>query len=58
MQIKPFKALTPKLERISSPDLFFGTVKQEFAKFHQAGFFQGSDKEGFYIYEITFSIVF
>ncbi|MDG1297781.1 MAG: DUF1015 family protein [Saprospiraceae bacterium] len=53
MHIKPFKALTPELDLIKSVDTFFSTVKMEFPKYNEAGFFKTEAKEAFYIYKIS-----
>ncbi len=53
MHIKPFKALTPELDLIKSVDTFFSTVKMEFPKYNEAGFYKEEPKEAFYIYRIT-----
>lgn len=53
MRIKPFKALTPDLSLVKSADSFFNTVKQNFPKYNEAGFFKSETEEAFYIYKIT-----
>ena len=53
MNLKPFQAIIPKMEYISSADHFFGTVKEEYSEYMESGFFEKSPKEGIYIYQIT-----
>jgi len=53
MKILPFSAWYPKLEKISSPDTFFGTVKERYTKYHEEGYFKKMPAQAFYIYQIA-----
>jgi uncharacterized protein (DUF1015 family) len=53
MHIKPFQAIYPKVGLITSPDSFFGTVKQEYPEYYKSGFFEKASQEGIYVYQIT-----
>lgn len=52
MHIKPFKAAYPDFRFIASVDGFFSTVKEDYTKYKQSGFFQKASQAAFYIYEI------
>ena len=52
MKIRPFQAIYPRLEFISSSDSFFGTVKEDYPEFKSSGFFHKAAQEGIYLYEI------
>ncbi len=52
MEIKPFRAIRPKLEFISSPETFFGTVKYDYPEYFKNGFFAKDAQEAIYIYQI------
>ena len=52
MQINPFQASCPQLEIITSPDMFFGTVKEDYPDYKASGFFQKTGEECLYIYRI------
>ncbi len=53
MKILPFSAWYPKLEKISSPDTFFGTVKERYTEYHEEGYFKKMPTQAFYIYQIA-----
>jgi uncharacterized protein (DUF1015 family) len=53
INIQPFKAILPKTALITSPDSFFGQVKEQYATLLKAGYFEQSDVDALYIYEIT-----
>jgi len=53
MRIKPFQAIFPNVELITSADHFFSAVKADYAEYFKSGFFHKSSREGFYIYQIT-----
>lgn len=53
MQLLPFRATFPKLEKIQIPEQFFGTVKQEYHKFFDEGFFNEIVEPSIFIYQIT-----
>ncbi len=50
--IKPFQAIKPELDEITSPDVFFGEVKKNYPEFYKAGFFNRMSSESLYIYQI------
>jgi len=52
VRIKPFQAIYPNLDIIASVDSFFKSVKYDFRQYDESGFFERTDSEGFYIYEI------
>jgi uncharacterized protein (DUF1015 family) len=52
MQIKPFKALFPKINQIDSPAAFCDDAKNSFKKYLEADLFDRCVHEGFYVYEI------
>ncbi len=53
MRIKPFQAVYPNLDFITSSDAFFSKVKWEYAAYKKNGFFQRTAQEAVYIYEIS-----
>jgi uncharacterized protein (DUF1015 family) len=53
MKILPFKAIYPNLNLITSPDLFFGSVKNDYTVQVKSGFFKKDNHEAIYIYKIT-----
>ncbi len=53
MNLSPFKAVYPDFDFITSADSFFGSVKVDFAEYRKSGFFQKSDKESIYLYQIA-----
>ncbi len=52
MQVSPFRAVYPRKKLITSPDSFFGKVKEEYPVFRKSGFFKQRKQEGMYIYRI------
>ncbi len=52
MRLHPFQAVYPNFDYITSPDSFFGAVKELYREYKNSGFFYKSPHEGFYIYEI------
>lgn len=52
MHIQPFKAVFPNLDYITSPDTFFGNVKEEYRQYYKSGFFNQVPTPGLYIYQI------
>jgi len=52
MHIKPFKAIFPNLEYVTSNDSFFGSVKEDYPEYANSGFFNKSDIPAIYIYKI------
>lgn len=53
MQLLPFRATFPKLEKIQVPEQFFGTVKQEYHKYFEEGFFHEIEEPSMFVYQIT-----
>ncbi|MEM9821819.1 MAG: DUF1015 family protein [Bacteroidota bacterium] len=53
MRIKPFQAVYPNFDYITSSDSFFDTVKFQFPEYKQSGFFHKTAQEALYIYQIT-----
>lgn len=51
--IKPFQAIKPELDEITSADVFFGEVKKNYPEFYKAGFFNRMSSESLYIYQIV-----
>ncbi len=52
MQVRPFRAVYPRKKLITSPDSFFGKVKEEYPVFRDSGFFKQRKQDGMYIYRI------
>lgn len=52
MKIFPFRAIYPDLGLIASPDTFFSSVKYQFTKYRENGFYNQSSCSSLYIYEI------
>jgi uncharacterized protein (DUF1015 family) len=52
MQINPFRALLPHLEKIESNDAFFAAVKEEFHRFSQAAYFESGETPAIYLCSI------
>ena len=52
MRIRPFQAVYPNLDIISSVDTFFGRVKYEYPDYKKNGFFSKIKEEAIYIYRI------
>ena len=53
MHIKPFQAVLPKLEYISSADSFFDSIKEAYAEHRERGFFMKFPREALFIYRIS-----
>jgi len=53
MQLLPFRATFPKLEKIQVPEQFFGSVKQEYHKYFDEGFFNEIGEPSIFIYQIA-----
>lgn len=53
MNIVPFKAAFPKVDLITSPKSFFANIKFQFREYRKSGFYDESNKEGLYVYQIT-----
>ena len=53
MRIKPFQAVYPNFDYITSVDGFFDTVKHDYAEYRKSGMFKKTVREGIYIYRIT-----
>lgn len=52
MRIKPFQAVYPNLDYVTSSDAFFSKVKYEYPEYKRNGFFDKTAQEAIYIYEI------
>ena len=52
MNLLPFKALFPNPAMITSPDSFFGRVKEEYPHFYKSGFFRKVKDDAIYVYSI------
>lgn len=52
MQINPFRALLPHLEKIESNDTFFAAVKEDFPHFVQDGCFESRETPALYLCSI------
>ncbi len=52
MRILPLQATYPNFNYITSPDSFFGNVKEEFREYRESGFFNKSPNKSIYIYQI------
>ena len=53
MRIKPFQAVYPNFDFITSTDSFFANVKYEYPAYNKSGFFKKTSQEAIYIYRIT-----
>ncbi len=52
MRIKPFQAVYPNLDYVTSSDAFFARVKYEYPEYKKNAFFDKTAQEAIYIYEI------
>jgi uncharacterized protein (DUF1015 family) len=52
MHIKPFQAVFPRMDYITSSDSFFGSVKVEYPEYIKSGFFNKTSHESIYLYQI------
>lgn len=52
MNILPFSAWYPEFEKISSPDHFFGTVKEQYTQYHKEGYFKKQSTKALFVYRI------
>ncbi len=52
MRIKPFQAVYPNLDFVTSSDAFFGRVKYDYPEYKRSGFFNKTAQEAIYICEI------
>lgn len=53
MVLHPFKACFPNPAMITSPDSFFGRVKEEYPHFYKSGFFKKFSQNAIYLCKIT-----
>lgn len=53
MRIRPFQAVYPNLDKITSVDTFFGRVKYEYPDYKNQGFFSKIAEEAVYVYRIS-----
>jgi uncharacterized protein (DUF1015 family) len=52
MHIKPFQALYPKLEYITSTDSFFDSAKEEYSEYVETGFYNKFSRKAFFVHQI------
>lgn len=52
MHIRPFQAVYPNLEYITSADSFFNSVREEYLEYYHSGFFTKTAQEALFIYRI------
>ena len=52
MKIYPFRAIYPNIDQVASPDAFFSTVRDDYTKYFEKGFFSQASRDAFYILEI------
>lgn len=52
MHIKPFQAVYPNLDYITSADSFFNSVRDEYMEYSDSGFFVKAAQEALFIYRI------
>lgn len=53
MRIKPFQAVYPNFDYITSVDGFFGSVKEQYPGYRKSGLFKKASQEALYIYRIS-----
>ncbi len=53
MRIKPFQAVYPNFDFITSADGFFNTIKYEYPEYRKSGFFKKTAQDAVYIYQIS-----
>lgn len=53
MTINPFQAIYPRVDYITSADMFFSTVKEDYNEYAESGFFSKSYNESIYVYQIA-----
>ncbi|MBK7523754.1 MAG: DUF1015 family protein [Saprospiraceae bacterium] len=53
LRILPFEAYYPNKDLISSPELFFDEVSNQYIEFKKAGFFKKTGAKSLYVYEIS-----
>lgn len=52
MNIKPFKAVFPKVDLITSPESFFASIKYQYREYRSSGVYSKTEEEAYYIYQI------
>jgi uncharacterized protein (DUF1015 family) len=52
MKIYPFKAIYPHSKKIASSDSFFSSVRDDYNKYYDKGYFEKADEKAYYILEI------
>lgn len=52
MHIKPFQAVYPNLDYVTSADSFFNAVREEYNEYYKSGFFTKTAQEALFIYRI------
>lgn len=53
MNIKPFSAVYPKVELITSPESFFSNIKFQYREYRANGIYNELEEPSFYVYQIT-----
>lgn len=53
MHLQAFQAVYPNLDYITSPDLFFNTVREEYPEHKASGIYNRASREGMYVYRIA-----
>ena len=56
MRIKPFQAVYPNMDFITSADGFFDAIKYEYQEYRKSGFFKKAAQEAIYIYRIKYDL--
>ena len=52
MRIRPFQAVYPNFDYITSPDSFCSNAKVSYREYQNNGFFEKAPQDGFYLYQI------
>ncbi len=52
MHIRPFRALYPDLDYVTSSDSFFKGIKEQYPEYRRSGLFKQQEQEGLYVYQI------
>jgi len=54
MIIRPFQAVFPDLDYVTSSDSFLKGIKEEYPEYRRSGLFRKEDREGLYVYRIRY----
>ncbi|MEE9439044.1 MAG: DUF1015 family protein [Saprospiraceae bacterium] len=52
MNLVPFQAIYPNLDLVTSPELFFKSLKSKYVEYNNSGFFRKSSQESIYVYQL------